>query len=179
MKSRLRRKPSSTALELTLKTDTSTPEKEELLAEAMFKLSARLRASGFLDNEENHQAYEAVVAAFNAPAGTPRLGETGDDDVVERVARALYAAAHLRGPNSVGAFEKERAYFDGLARAALQQVQPLIERVKERCALAAAMQRHQRAAGVDGCETLVDAYSNGCVDAAAAIRQVDVGGEGG
>lgn len=37
------------------------------LGEALFALSDRLRSSGFLDDDANHQAYEKVVAAFNAP----------------------------------------------------------------------------------------------------------------
>lgn len=40
----------------------------EVLGEALFKLSARLKVSGFLDDDANHSAYGAVVAAFNAPS---------------------------------------------------------------------------------------------------------------
>jgi len=50
----------------------------EILGEALCALSARLKASGFLDDTANHAAYERVVAAFNAPSTQPR------GDVVER-----------------------------------------------------------------------------------------------
>lgn len=36
----------------------------DALGEALFLMSGPLRASGFLDNEENHRLYENVVAAF-------------------------------------------------------------------------------------------------------------------
>lgn len=39
----------------------------EALSEALFALSDRLRASGFLDDDQNHAAYEKVVAAFTQP----------------------------------------------------------------------------------------------------------------
>lgn len=42
-------------------------EREEALGEALFKLSARLKSSGFFDDAENHAVYERVVSAFNAP----------------------------------------------------------------------------------------------------------------
>jgi len=40
----------------------------EALGEALFALSDRLRADGFLDRKDHHAVYERVVAAFNAPA---------------------------------------------------------------------------------------------------------------
>jgi hypothetical protein len=36
----------------------------EYLGERLFALSAKLRESGFLDDDENHAAYEQVVDAF-------------------------------------------------------------------------------------------------------------------
>jgi len=41
--------------------------RDELLGEALYGLSARLLLSGFLDNPDNHAAYEKVVEAFNRP----------------------------------------------------------------------------------------------------------------
>lgn len=42
----------------------------EVLGEALFVLSDRLRADGFLDRKDHHAIYERVVAAFNAvPSG--------------------------------------------------------------------------------------------------------------
>ena len=36
----------------------------EALGEALYRLSGPLRSSGFIENSDNHQLYEAVVAAF-------------------------------------------------------------------------------------------------------------------
>ena len=36
----------------------------DALGEALYLMSGPLKASGFLDNEENHRIYENVVAAF-------------------------------------------------------------------------------------------------------------------
>lgn len=49
---------------------------EERLGEAMFILSDRLRASGFLDDAANHAAYEKVVAAFQSLASPAPIPET-------------------------------------------------------------------------------------------------------
>jgi hypothetical protein len=40
--------------------------KTEILGDALFVLSDKLRKSGFLENNENHAAYERVVKAFTA-----------------------------------------------------------------------------------------------------------------
>ena len=44
-------------------------EEVEALGEALFALSDRLRISGFLEKDTNHEAYERVVAAFQASMG--------------------------------------------------------------------------------------------------------------
>lgn len=48
---------------------------DEQLGEALFFLSDKLRASGFLNDDANHAAYEKVVAVFNAKARAPGIRE--------------------------------------------------------------------------------------------------------
>lgn len=54
----------------------------EALGEALFKLSARLRASHWIEDPDNHAAYEAVVKAFTSLA-TPASAELGFDPTME------------------------------------------------------------------------------------------------
>ena len=64
---------------------TTTSISVERLGEALFRLSNRLRVSRFVEDQDNHLAYEAVVAAFQA---LTRSIPT-DDAAVERVWSAL------------------------------------------------------------------------------------------
>lgn len=54
--------------------------KVELLGEALFALSDKLRASGFLNDDGNRAAYEKVVAAFQAVPSDDRLAALRDGD---------------------------------------------------------------------------------------------------
>lgn len=121
---------------------------------------------------------------------TPRLGETGDDDVVEQLKVAFWASftnanagmAYLDHDSMDEMIEAAWTGFDPPARAALQQVQPLIERARA------------FVTKLDECQPYIDSaffqmHNHGIpytgptygveLDALrAAIRQVDVGGEG-
>jgi len=57
---------------------------EEAMGEALFALSDRLRADGFLDRKDHHEVYERVVAAWQQmspirtpPADEPEMGDYG------------------------------------------------------------------------------------------------------
>ena len=54
-------------------------ERDERLGEALYGLSARLLLSGFLDDAENHAAYEKVVAAFGKPFIAANQHHGGND----------------------------------------------------------------------------------------------------
>jgi len=77
-----------------------------------------------------------------------------DEALVEQVAKAIYESQFVG--EWTGGRGAEAELFRQSARAALQQVQPLIERVKERCA------------------DVADEYS---ANVANAIRRIDVGVE--
>lgn len=57
-------------------TTSAVDGREEALSEALFVLSDRLRADGFLGRLDHHAVYERVVAAFNAPVAL----SSGDGD---------------------------------------------------------------------------------------------------
>lgn len=54
-------------------------ERDERLGEALYGLSARLLLSGFLDDAENHAAYEKVVAVFGKPFTAANQHHGGND----------------------------------------------------------------------------------------------------
>lgn len=56
---------------------TSAVDGRETLGEALFVLSDRLRADGFLGRLDHHAVYERVVAAFNAPVALSSSGGEG------------------------------------------------------------------------------------------------------
>lgn len=65
-------------------------EKDERLGEALFALSAQLKASGFLADSAHHRVYERVVAAFNLPVASTQPAPAFPR---EEVAKALWSVS--------------------------------------------------------------------------------------
>ncbi len=51
------------------------------LGEALYLMSGPLRASGFLDNDENHRLYENVVAAYREVGWAEGCSDCGGDGI--------------------------------------------------------------------------------------------------
>lgn len=100
-------------------------EKDERLGEALFAMSAQLKASGFLADSAHHSVYERVVAAFNLPVASTQPTPTFPMEEVAREARALRDAllwyrdnaAMCRKIGSIGEPARKALDADGGKRA--------------------------------------------------------------
>lgn len=107
-------------------------------------------------------------------------------DAIEAMARACADDPSARGIAGTGGtvcFDdmdgETQAFWRYIALAALTAAEPFIRaEALEDAAKVAAQQRHQRDARTAHCETLADAYSEGCMDVCDAIRALPAKGDG-
>lgn len=150
---------------------------EEVLAEALFNLSARLKDAGFLDDDANHAAYEAVVAAFSALTTPTRIEaaqqEVGNDalEAMKRVNSWLCTVAEC---------DMDELVADGGITAAMVVQQEAKEQQKRmRTAIAAALTTQPQAGeAVEITDALRAAYEQGATDVHNEWLRAHENGEG-